>query len=381
MNSLKKLPFNVENKDGYARACTMELPHGIVKTPIFMPVGTQGSVKTLCREELEDMGATIVLSNSYHLLLRPTLEFFAQYGGLHKLTKWKKNILTDSGGFQVFSLASMRKITDEGVTFQSHIDGKKHFLTPEIMVEAQRLIGSDIMMVLDECIHGGADKNHTITALNRTTKWAERAKIEFLKQGIQDQYAFGIVQGGMYEDLRRQSARELKELDFPGYSIGGLSVGETKEEMYGMLDVLADEMPEDKPRYLMGVGVPEDILEGIERGIDMFDCVFPTRFARHGGVFSRDGRLNIKTKAFEYDTSPIDSECQCYACKNYDKAYIRHLLRVNEVLGGRLASIHNLHFLIELTQDSRKAILENRFASFKKAFLERYFQNKNILIK
>lgn len=373
---MKRFPFKVENTENHARACTFELPHGTVQTPIFMPVGTQGSVKTLCREELEDMGASIILANSYHLLLRPGLEFFKEYGGLHKLAKWNRNILTDSGGFQVFSLASMRKITDEGVTFQSHIDGTKHFLTPEIMVDVQQAIGSDIMMVLDECVPGDADFNHTQKALRRTTAWAERAKQEFLKRDIQDQYAFGIVQGGVFKELRKQSARELVDLDFPGYSIGGLSVGETKEEMYGMLDVLADEMPVNKPRYLMGVGVPEDILEGIERGIDMFDCVFPTRFARHGGVFSRDGRLNIKTKPFEFDTRPIDLECQCYACRNYDRAYIRHLLRVHEVLGGRLASIHNLYFLIELTKNSRKAILENRFVSFKKEFLERYFQTK-----
>ena len=373
---MKRFPFKVEKTEGYARACTMELPHGTVQTPIFMPVGTQGSVKTLCREELEDMGATIILANSYHLLLRPTVDFFKEYGGLHKFAKWNRNILTDSGGFQVFSLAGMRKITDEGVTFRSHIDGKKHFLTPEIMVDMQQAIGSDIMMVLDECVPGDANFEQTKKALERTTAWATRAKQEFLKRNIQDQYAFGIVQGGIFEDLRRQSARELAELDFPGYSIGGLSVGESKEDMYGMLDVLAEEMPVDKPRYLMGVGVPEDLLEGIERGVDMFDCVFPTRFARHGGVFSRDGRLNIKTKQFEFDTRPIDSECACYACRNYDRAYIRHLLRVNEVLGGRLASIHNLYFLIELTKNARHAILENRFATFKKDFLDRYFQNK-----
>lgn len=373
---MKRFPFKIEKTEAHARACTMELPHGTVQTPIFMPVGTQGAVKTLCREELEDMGASIILANSYHLLLRPTVDFFKEYGGLHKFAKWNRNILTDSGGFQVFSLAGMRKITDEGVTFRSHIDGKKHFLTPEIMVDTQQAIGSDIMMVLDECVPGDADFKHTQKALARTTAWAVRAKQEFLQRNIQDQYAFGIVQGGTFADLRKQSARELSELDFPGYSIGGLSVGESKEDMYGMLDILAEEMPVDKPRYLMGVGVPEDILEGIERGVDMFDCVFPTRFARHGGVFSRDGRLNIKTKAFEYDTKPIDSECACYACRNYDRAYIRHLLRVNEVLGGRLASIHNLFFLIELTKNSRQAILEGRFAIFKKDFLARYFQNK-----
>ncbi len=282
---MKKFPFTIDKTEGLARACTMELPHGTVKTPIFMPVGTQATVKTLSREELENMGASIILSNSYHLLLRPTVDFFKQYGGLHKFAKWNRNILTDSGGFQVFSLSGMRKITDEGVTFQSHLDGKKHFISPEIMVDVQQAIGSDIMMVLDECVPGTADHTHTARALKRTTEWAERAKKEFIKRDIQNQYAFGIVQGGVFEDLRRQSARELKDLDFPGYSIGGLSVGETKDEMYGMLDVLSDEMPVEKPRYLMGVGVPEDILEGISRGVDMFYCVFTTRFARHGGLF------------------------------------------------------------------------------------------------
>ncbi|MGL4394579.1 MAG: tRNA guanosine(34) transglycosylase Tgt [Brevinema sp.] len=373
---MNKIPFTIEKQEGYARACTMELPHGTVKTPIFMPVGTQATVKTLCREELEDMGATIILANAYHMLLRPGVEFFKQYGGLHKFAKWKRNILTDSGGFQVFSLAGMRKITDEGVTFQSHLDGRYHFLTPEIMVDTQQAIGSDIMMVLDECVPGTADYQQTLRALTRTTAWAERAKKEFLKREIQDQYAFGIVQGGVFPELRKQSARELADLNFPGYSIGGLSVGETKEEMYGMLDVLADEMPVQKPRYLMGVGVPEDLLEGIERGVDMFDCVFPTRVARHGSGFTRDGRINLKNKQYEFDTNPIDAECTCYACQNYDRAYIRHLLRADEVLGGRLVSIHNLFFLIELTQNARQAILEGRFKSFKNDFLFRYLKSK-----
>ncbi|MGL4367707.1 MAG: tRNA guanosine(34) transglycosylase Tgt [Brevinemataceae bacterium] len=370
---MKKFPFTVEKTEKYARACTMELPHGTVQTPVFMPVGTQGSVKTLCREELEEMGAEIILANSYHLYLRPTPDFFRQYGTLHQFAKWKRNILTDSGGFQIFSLAGLRKINDEGVTFQSHLDGKYHFLTPEIMVETQQLIGSDIMMVLDECVPGDSDYNHTLKALNRTTAWAARAKKHFTDLKIENQHAFGIVQGGVFPELRKQSAKELIDLDFPGYSIGGLSVGESKEEMYGMLDVLADEMPVDKPRYLMGVGVPEDLLEGIERGIDMFDCVFPTRFARHGGAFTRNGRINLRTKPFEFDTTPIDPECGCYACRNYDKAYIRHLLRANEILGGRLASIHNLYFLIELAKNARQAILQQQFSSFKKEFLDRYF--------
>ncbi|SFB94130.1 queuine tRNA-ribosyltransferase [Brevinema andersonii] len=373
---MKRFPFFVENSDSYARACTLTLPHGMVQTPIFMPVGTQGSVKTLSREELEDMGASIVLANSYHLFLRPGVEFFSEYGGLHKFSGWNHNFLTDSGGFQIFSLPGMRRISDDGVCFQSHLDGRQHFLTPEIMVQIQQAIGADIMMVLDECVPGNASYNSTLSALKRTTAWAERAKIEFLKLNIDNQFAFGIVQGGVFEDLRKESAKQLRDLDFPGYSIGGLSVGESKEEMYCMLDVLTDEMPVDKPRYLMGVGVPEDILEGIARGVDMFDCVFPTRVARHGTAFTRDGRINLRTQIFTYDTRPIDEECSCYACRNYDRAYIRHLLRANEVLGARLASIHNLFFLIELTRNARQSILDNNFSAFKDNFLARYCSSK-----
>lgn len=373
---MKRFPFFVENNDSYARACTLTLPHGTVQTPIFMPVGTQGSVKTLSREELEDMGASIILANSYHLFLRPGVDFFSEYGGLHKFSGWNRNFLTDSGGFQIFSLPGMRKISDDGVRFQSHLDGRQHFLTPEIMVQTQRAIGSDIMMVLDECVPGDAGYSSTLSALKRTTAWAERAKIEFMRLNIDNQFAFGIVQGGVFEDLRKESAKQLRDLDFPGYSIGGLSVGESKEEMYGMLDVLADEMPVDKPRYLMGVGVPEDILEGIARGVDMFDCVFPTRVARHGTAFTRNGRINLRTQVFTYDTQPIDPECSCYACRNYDRAYIRHLLRAHEVLGARLASIHNLFFLIELTQNARQSILNNEFSAFKNNFLARYSSNK-----
>lgn len=375
---MKRFPFTVDRTDGLARACTMDLPHGRVQTPVFMPVGTQASVKTLSQEELEEIGASIILSNSYHLFLRPGTDFFKLYGGLHKFNTWKKNILTDSGGFQIFSLAGMRKVTDEGVKFQSHLDGRYHFLTPETVIQTQKAIGSDIMMVLDECSPSSLDKNMVLHALKRTTAWAERAKQEFLKLDIQDQFVFGIVQGGIFSDLRKESAKQLRDLDFPGYSIGGLSVGESKDVMYDMLDVLSSEMPEDKPRYLMGVGVPEDILEGIARGVDMFDCVFPTRFARHGGAFTRDGRINLKAEKYTFDEGPIDAQCTCFACRNYSRAYIRHLIRAGEVLGGRLASIHNLFFLIELAQDARKAILEGRFDSFKNDFLYRYFMKVKV---
>jgi len=369
---MNKIPFAIQKTENYARACIMELSHGTVHTPIFMPVGTQGSVKTLSQEELKGIGAEIILSNSYHLLLKPGIDFFKNYGGLHKLIKWNRNILTDSGGFQVFSLSGLRKITDDGVSFQSYLDGKYHYLTPEFIIQIQETIGSDIMMVLDECISSDSDYYYTEIALKRTTMWAERAKKEFLKQNICNQYAFGIIQGGIYDNLRIQSAKELIDLDFPGYSIGGLSVGESKEDMYRILNVLADEMPVNKPRYLMGVGIPEDILEGIERGIDMFDCVFPTRVARHGSAFTRDGRINLRTKQYEYDTNPLDTECICYTCRNYDKAYIRHLLRANEILGGRLISIHNLYFLIELTRNAREAIMLSQFSQFKENFLLRY---------
>ncbi|MGL5721371.1 MAG: tRNA guanosine(34) transglycosylase Tgt [Brevinema sp.] len=374
---MKPLDFKVQHTDGLARACMLTLPHGEVPTPIFMPVGTQGTVKTLSQEELVEIDAPIILSNSYHLYLRPGVDFFTRYGGLHKFSGWKRNILTDSGGFQVFSLPGLRKVTDEGVKFQSHLDGSYHFLSPESVIHTQVAIGSDIMMILDECSPGDADRHTVIRALKRTTAWAKRAKTEVERLGLTQQFPFGIIQGGVFGDLRKESAQQLIDLDFPGYSIGGLSVGESKEDMYGMLDVLSEVMPTEKPRYLMGVGVPEDLLEGIARGVDMFDCVFPTRFARHGGAFTLNGRINLKSSAHTFDENPIDEGCQCFACQKYSRAYIRHLIRANETLGGRLASIHNLHFLIELTRNARKAIIEGRFDAFKKDFLEKYLKGKD----
>lgn len=374
---MHKFPFTLEKTEGLARACTLTLPHGEVQTPVFMPVGTQGSVKTLSQQELSGIGAKIILSNSYHLYLRPGVEFFQQYGGLHKFMGWEGNILTDSGGFQVFSLPGLRKVTDEQVKFQSHLDGTYHTLTPESVIQTQLAIGSDIMMILDECSPGDADRLTVQKALKRTTSWAARAKVEVQRLGITNQFPFGIVQGGIFDDLRKESAKQLIDLDFPGYSIGGLSVGESKEDMHRCLDVLAEVMPPHKPRYLMGVGIPEDILEGIARGIDMFDCVFPTRFARHGGAFTRDGRINLKASAHTFTEAPIDGECSCFACQHYSRAYIRHLIRANEILGGRLASIHNIYFLWELAQNARKAILNGCFASFKSDFLFRYAKGGN----
>lgn len=367
------MQFRVVAKEDRARAGILELPHGAVETPVFMPVGTQATVKTLAVEELEEMGSNLILSNAYHLYLRPGLEVINAAGGLHRFMRWDHNLLTDSGGFQVFSLAGLNKVDENGVKFQSHIDGSYHYLTPEKSMEIQKIIGADIIMAFDQCIEAGATEKKTVTALERTTRWAERCKTAFEKiPGRSEQSLFGIVQGGMSEALRERSARELVALDFPGYAIGGLSVGESKPEMYRMLSVATKELPVDKPRYLMGVGVPEDILYGIELGVDMFDCVFATRAARNATVFTHDGKMGLRSKPLEFDFSPIDSECTCSTCRKYDRAYLRHLLRAGEILGLRLASIHNVHFLVELARQSRQAILEGNFRQFKNAFLTRY---------
>lgn len=370
--------FQITAADGNARAGVIDLPRGKIYTPIFMPVGTQAAVKAVSVEELNEMGAQIILANAYHLYLRPGIEVIANAGGLHSFMRWHKNILTDSGGFQVFSLAKLRRLNDDGVEFQSHIDGSTHFLTPEEIIRIERTIGADIIMVLDECIGAEAGRELTEEALRRTILWAQRSKAEFERLNDQSettQWLFGILQGGIYEDLRRESARRIVEIGFPGYAIGGLSVGEERNIMHDMLEVTNEELPKNSPRYLMGVGVPEDILEAIERGVDMFDCVFPTRAARHATVFSRDGKIPLKNKEFEFDLRPIDEECNCYTCRHYTRSYIRHLLRSGEILGMRLASIHNLYFLIDLTRQARQAIEQKRFSSFKQNFLDRYRRN------
>lgn len=353
-----------------ARLGKLKTPHGEIETPVFMPVGTQATVKAIKPEELKEMGAQIILSNTYHLYLRPGHQLIKEAGGLHKFMNWDRSILTDSGGFQVFSLGDLRKITEEGVEFRSHIDGSKHFLSPEKAIEIQNALGSDIMMAFDECPPYPADWEYVKKSLERTTRWAARCKAAH--KDIEKQSIFGIVQGGMYQDLRYQSACQITELDFPGYALGGLSVGEPKEIMYEVLDYSVDYLPKNKPRYLMGVGSPDYLLEGVERGVDMFDCVFPTRIARNGTVMTSKGRIVIKNAAYEKDFSPLDEECDCYTCKNYTKAYLRHLFKTNEILSSMLLTQHNLHFLINLMKNVRKAIEEDRYIQFKKEFYEKY---------
>lgn len=360
-----------ECKQTGARLGRLHTPHGIIETPIFMPVGTQATVKAMTPEELKEMEAQIILSNTYHLYLRPGHELVKEAGGLHKFMNWDLPILTDSGGFQVFSLGDLRKITEEGVTFQSHIDGSKHFLSPEKVMEIENALGADIIMAFDECAPYPAEHDYVKKSLERTTRWAVRCKEAHTN--TENQALFGIVQGGMYKDLREQSAKELIALDFPGYSIGGLSVGEPKELMYEVLDYTAPLLPKDKPRYLMGVGSPDALIEGVIRGIDMFDCVLPTRIARNGTAMTSVGKIVIKNAKFTRDFSPLDPNCSCYCCKNYSKAYLRHLYKADEILSSRLMSTHNLHFLIDLMKQVREAIMEDRLLDFRNEFFERYY--------
>ncbi len=352
-----------------ARAGIIHTPHGSFPTPIFMPVGTQASVKGVSPEELHDMGAGIILSNTYHLFLRPGSDLVREAGGLHKFMNWDGAILTDSGGFQVFSLGDLRKITEEGVTFRSHIDGSKKFLSPEVSMKVQMDLGSDIVMAFDECIPYPADYDYAKASTARTTRWAQRCKEVMTSphQGL-----FGIVQGGMYKDLRTRSVNELVEMDFPGYAVGGLSVGEPKELMYEMLDHTVGQLPKDKPRYLMGVGTPDCLVEGVMHGIDMFDCVFPTRVARNGTAMTWNGRLVMKNAEFTSDFRPLEEDCDCYACRNFSRAYIRHLVRANEIFGLRLLSLHNLRFLQRFMHEMRQSIIEERFGEFRRNFLDNY---------
>lgn len=355
-----------------ARAGRIHTPHGSFDTPIFMPVGTQASVKTLAPEELKAMNAGIILSNNYHLFLRPGSKLVKEAGGLHKFMNWDRAILTDSGGFQVFSLGDLRKITEEGVTFRSHIDGSKKFLSPEIATQSQMDLGADIIMAFDECVPYPADFKYTRESMELTLRWAQRCKDTMTNP---NQGLFGIVQGGMYKDLRIECAHRLVDMDFPGYAVGGLSVGEPKELMYEMLDITLEHMPKDKARYLMGVGTPDCLVEGVMRGIDMFDCVYPTRVARNGTAMTWNGRLVIKNAQYEHDFNPIDEHCDCYACRNYSRAYIRHLVRVNEIFGLRLLTIHNLHFLIDFMKKMRQAIMEDRFPEFYRQFTANFSFN------
>ena len=354
-----------------ARLGRLHTPHGVIETPIFMPVGTQATVKAMTPEELKDIGSQIILSNTYHLYMRPGQDLIERAGGLHKFMNWDKPILTDSGGFQVFSLGPLRKIKEEGVEFRSHLDGSKHFLSPEKATEIQNALGSDIIMAFDECAPYPADRQYVKNSLERTTRWLERCKAAH--KYPERQALFGIVQGGMYKDLREQSAREITAIDLPGYAIGGLSVGEPKEMMYEVLDYTVPLLPEDKPRYLMGVGSPDDLLEGVLRGIDMFDCVLPTRIARNGTAMTSQGKVVVRNASYAEDFSSLDPECDCYTCRNYTKAYLRHLIKCNEILGARLLTIHNLHFLLKLMENVREAIREDRLLDYKKDFFEKYY--------
>jgi len=353
-----------------ARLGRLHTPHGVIETPAFMPVGTQATVKTMSPEELKAMDAQIILSNTYHLFLRPGHRIIGAAGGLHRFMNWDRPILTDSGGFQVFSLSQMRKIGEEGVEFRSHLNGDKLFLSPEKAVEIQNAFGSDIMMAFDECPPYPAERDYVKRSLERTTRWAERCLRSHARP--KDQALFAIVQGGMYEDLRRQSAAELTSMDFPGYAIGGLSVGEPKPLMYEVLDYTVPLLPADKPRYLMGVGSPDALLEGSIRGIDMFDCVLPTRIARNGTVMTSSGRLVVRNARFAEDFGPLDPECTCYTCRNYSRAYIRHLLKADETFGIRLTTYHNLYFLLELMRKVRQAIREDRLLDFRDQFFAAY---------
>lgn len=353
-----------------ARAGILHTPHGSFPTPIFMPVGTQASVKAVSPDELRDLGAGIILSNTYHLFLRPGADLIREAGGLHTFMGWERGILTDSGGFQVFSLGDLRKITEEGVTFRSHLDGGKKFLSPEIATEVQAALGADIVMAFDECVPYPADHAYAEQSLARTLRWAERCQKAMTRQ---DQGLFGIVQGGMFKDLRLSSAAALTEMDLPGYAVGGLSVGEPKELMYEILDYTLEHLPTDKPRYLMGVGTPDCLVEGAARGIDMFDCVFPTRVARNGMAMTWTGRVVIKNQAYIRDFRPIEENCGCYACRSgFTRAYIRHLVRAGEIFGLRLLTLHNLWFLQDFMRRLRQAILDDTFSDFRGDFWRNY---------
>ena len=363
--------FQIISKNNRSRTGMFTTPHGVLQTPVFAPVGTQATVKALTPAQVSDIGASLVLSNTYHLYLRPGDDLVAEFGGLHRFMRWPKPMLTDSGGFQVFSLSQTRKVDDEGVTFKSHIDGSEHRFTPERSIRIQENLGADIIMAFDECADPN-DKEYIKQAMERTHRWAERS---LKAKRRADQALFGIVQGGVDPDLRAASAEFIASLGTPGIAIGGLSVGETKEEMHATLDFVTPLLPEDKPRYLMGVGTPEDIINGIARGIDIFDCVLPTRLARHHAAFSPGGRLNMMNQTFARDERPIDEDCDCYTCKNFSRAYIRHLIVAKELLAGTLLSIHNLRALIRLVEDIRGYIMEGTFEEKIPVLLERWDNN------
>lgn len=366
--------FELTAKNNHARAGIFATPHGKLQTPVFAPVGTQATVKAVSPDQLRETGASLVLANTYHLYLRPGSELVAEMGGLHRFMQWDGPMLTDSGGFQVFSLSDMRKIDSDGVTFKSHIDGSTHRFTPEKAIEIQEELGADIIMAFDECAPPN-DRAYNQQAVDRTHAWAERC---LKAHNRSDQALFGIVQGGVFPDLREKSAAHISSLGFPGHAIGGLSVGETKEEMHAMLEVVDAVLPESKPRYLMGVGSPEDLINGIRRGIDIFDCVLPTRLARHQAAMTRRGRINLMNAVFARDPQPIDGTCSCYTCRHFSRAYLRHLIVAKEMLAATLLSIHNIQTLVSLVDDARSAILAGTYDDFAEDFLAQYKpQRKN----
>ncbi len=369
----KSLQFELLHKDksSKARRGRITTPHGVIETPVFMPVGTQATVKAMKPESVNDTGAQIILANTYHLMLRPGSDIVREAGGLHEFMNWHKPILTDCGGFQVFSLGHLRKITEEGAMFSSHIDGSRHMLSPEKSIEVQNDLGADIIMAFDECAPPDASKDYIAKSQARTTRWLERC-IDAHKNP-DTQALFGIMQGGFFKDLREESAEAIVKYDLPGYAIGGISVGETKEEYIGVLEYAPDLLPENKPRYVMGIGTPDYILEAVEHGVDMFDCVEPTRIARHGMAMTSHGRISIKNAKYERDFTPLDPECDCYACRNYTRAYLRHLFKAGETMSHMLLSEHNLRFLSKLSEDIRESIDNDSFPEFKAGFYKKYY--------
>ena len=370
-----KFNFQLHHTDGAARAGELETPHGKALTPFFMPVATQATVKALTPEEVRDVGAQVVLSNAYHLYLRPGVETVVKLGGLHKFMGWDGPILTDSGGFQAFSMGPLRKVSDDGIRFRSHIDGSEHNFTPELATANQEGLAPDIAMCFDQCIAYGASEKQVRQAMERTHRWAQScfdAHQSSATGAASGQVLFGIVQGGTFPEMRDESARAISAIPFHGYAVGGLAVGENKEDMYRFTGQVAEVLPEDKPRYLMGVGSPEDLVEGVARGIDMFDCALPTRVARNGSLFTPEGRVDITKARYAEQQGPLDETCDCYTCRDYSAAYLRHLFRAKELLGLRLASIHNLRFVLALMERIRASILEKRFDAFRRDFLDRY---------
>lgn len=358
--------IEIHTKDNQARLGSLNSAHGIVDTPVFMPVGTQGTIKAVGHRDLKEMNISMILANAYHLYLRPGDKLIRDMGGIHSFAGWDGSVLTDSGGYQIFSLGVLNKVTEEGVSFQSHIDGSRHFLSPERAVEVQENIGADVCMCLDECVPYPASREYTAKSTGLTTRWARRCKEAQKKNSY---HLFGIIQGGFYKDLRVQSAEEIVALDFDGYAIGGVSVGEPKSLMWEMVDEVIGMMPDNKPRYLMGVGFPDDIVEGVRRGIDMFDCIIPTRVARNGGLFTRKGKINIKNARYTRDQNPIDESCNCYTCRTFSRAYLRHLTVSHELTSFYLNTIHNIYFYADLMKSVRTAIEDGKFEDFYHTFI------------